>query len=270
MSVESLRGTNFCDSESGLIQHWAKSLTMGLECNTQKAIRLFNFVQDGIKYSILHDWSETASQTLERGRGSCSNKATLLAALLRAVGIPSGFGVLTVDGKRYFGPMWIPQLQKYCDVDSRHFYNYVHLKGRWLRCDSSDDYRVSLGSGHFNQPCERVHFDGTQHADLHLAPEHVLERSGLLFDIDRFMLKSTKKPHADFQTMDRYFDFMREARACIPDDGSDHRANMPELISRLEEGFQRWTSDREKKTVSVRGVSQLRSTVQLENNGELT
>lgn len=67
---------------------------------------VFEYVRDEVK----HSWdvrdprvSLTASETLEQGVGLCYAKAHLLAALLRAEGIPAGlcYQLLTDDGQTY-------------------------------------------------------------------------------------------------------------------------------------------------------------------------
>ncbi|MEV4431478.1 transglutaminase family protein [Streptomyces sp. NPDC049555] len=223
-----LEGTRFCDSTSAPIARTAADVTAGAADDREKAVRLFRWVQDEIQYAILHDWSRTASQTLLQRRGSCSNKANLLCAMLRAQRIPAGFGVLVVHGRKYFGPAWFPALQQRCDERSRHFFATVHLGGRWLRCDPSDDHALSAATSHINPPSARVCFSGTDHADLRLDPAHVLSSTWPVADIDRFLARRTTKPKEDFELLDSAVRFARQHGAACKD------------LRELEEKFWAW------------------------------
>ncbi|MFH8787696.1 transglutaminase-like domain-containing protein [Streptomyces roseoverticillatus] len=204
-----LDSTRFCDAGSKAIADAAAEATDGAITDRDKAVALFRWVQDEIKYAILHDWTHTATETLRMGRGSCSNKANLLCAMLRAQNIPAGFGVLVVNGKEYFGQGWFPALREMCDETSRHFFGVVHLGGKWLRCDPSDDRALSAGASHINRPSTRIHFDGTAHADMLLDPAHVLSSSWPVPDIDRFLARKTTKPRENFAYMNSYVEFVR-------------------------------------------------------------
>ncbi len=72
----------------------AQELTNGLQSEVVKAQRLFEWVRDEIPHSndINADVVTcSASEVLQAGTGICFAKSHLLAALLRATGIPAGF-----------------------------------------------------------------------------------------------------------------------------------------------------------------------------------
>ena len=72
----------------------AHELTHGLKSEVEKARRLFEWVRDEIPHSkdINADVVTcSASEVLQAGTGICYAKSHLLAALLRAAGIPTGF-----------------------------------------------------------------------------------------------------------------------------------------------------------------------------------
>ncbi|HUW82433.1 MAG TPA: transglutaminase-like domain-containing protein [Phycisphaerae bacterium] len=72
----------------------AQELTHGLQSEVEKARRLFEWVRDEIPHSkdINADVVAcSASEVLRAGTGICFAKSHLLAALLRAIGIPAGF-----------------------------------------------------------------------------------------------------------------------------------------------------------------------------------
>ncbi|MFW9942163.1 MAG: transglutaminase family protein, partial [Candidatus Thorarchaeota archaeon] len=92
---ETLKPTFFLDWKHPSVLQKAKELTDGIEDDIGKAIKLFYFVRDGIRYSVKdsrlsynkEEWKP--SLTLKKGYAFCIPKAILLASLARAVGIPS-------------------------------------------------------------------------------------------------------------------------------------------------------------------------------------
>ncbi len=89
----------------------------------------FEFVRDEIAHSLDvddHRVMITASETLAEGVGLCYSKAHLLAALLRARGVPAGLcyqRLRSADGQRH----------------EVHGLIAVHLEGTWHRQDPRDD-----------------------------------------------------------------------------------------------------------------------------------
>jgi len=106
----------------------AKVLAKGKENKEGIANACFEFVRDEIKHSWDYEMNPvtcTASDVLKHGTGYCYAKSHLLAALLRANGIPAGlcYQRLTIrDDKPPF---------------SLHGLNAVHLDGHgWYRIDA--------------------------------------------------------------------------------------------------------------------------------------
>lgn len=62
-----------------------------------KVKAIYNFVRDEIKFGYNISDDIPASQVLKDGYGQCNTKATLLMALLRAVGIPNRIHGFTID-----------------------------------------------------------------------------------------------------------------------------------------------------------------------------
>ena len=88
-----LKSTNYIDWKNPAVLEKARQLANGLEGDKAIARRCFEFVRD----EISHSWDArqnpvtcAASQVLEHGTGYCYAKSHLLAALLRANGIPAG------------------------------------------------------------------------------------------------------------------------------------------------------------------------------------
>ena len=90
---EYLQPTEFLDFDDQTVKDFAETNTVGAETETEKAVKLYYAVRDGFQYNpyILDLRREglTASDLLTRKRGYCVEKAILLAATARAVGVPS-------------------------------------------------------------------------------------------------------------------------------------------------------------------------------------
>jgi transglutaminase-like putative cysteine protease len=122
-----LRSTAVIDCENPAVAAVAWALR-GDRVDTEAiAKRCFEWVRDEIKHSAdfaLTAVTCTASEVLEEGSGYCYAKSHLLAALLRANGIPAGLCyqrlALDDDGRRF----------------SLHGFNAVHLPAvGWYRID---------------------------------------------------------------------------------------------------------------------------------------
>jgi len=118
------------DVEHAAIQEFVATRPQGAKTDEQVAHETFRFVRDEIK----HSWdvldprvTAKASEVLELGVGICYAKSHLLAALLRAYGIPSGlcYQRLTLGDTPESG---------FCI----HGLNSVYLAShnRWIRLDS--------------------------------------------------------------------------------------------------------------------------------------
>lgn len=208
-----LTATHYCDSDAPSIQEVARSLTYGCRDDRERAIAVFEWVQDEIPYRIFHDWGQTASETLAMRGGACTNKANLYVAFMRAIGIPAGFHVLVVNGQHYFGPVWVPTVSRLCSEVSVHIHAAVQLDGQWLRCDPTDDIGITHGTAHVNPPSERVVFDGRTDAVLNLDSTYVYKQSECLPDIDHLLQKRSEKPALFFRVMDLYLEFGRRIGA---------------------------------------------------------
>lgn len=126
-----LKCDDIIDYDNPLVEETAEQITEGLRDNISKAQAIYEFVRDHILHSFQIDATSItvkASEVLEKGHGTCYAQAHLLAALMRAAGIPCGLCYQAVKDND--------------DPDSRlvvHGYNAVYIEeiGRWVRLDAS-------------------------------------------------------------------------------------------------------------------------------------
>ena len=179
--------SRFVESDSVEVQDFVSSALRDLPADAidrDKAIRLFEAVRDGIRYDpycfALDEDSYRASRIAGAEAAFCVPKAILLAACLRAAGIPAALGFADVRNH-----LNTPKLQELMGTDLFIYHGYVQL---WL---DDEVYKVTPA---FNiELCERfgvkpLVFDGHHDALFHEFDEknnrhmeYVNDR-GLFFD----------------------------------------------------------------------------------------
>ena len=155
-----LQPTFFMECGHPRVREAARRLTESLPEAKMKARSLFLFVRDEIRYnpycfSTSRD-DYRAHAILARGQGYCIQKAVLLAALCRAVGIPSR--LLLAHIRNHQVPEKLTAMMQ-TNVFYCHGYNEIYLDGRWLKATPIFDRFM----------CERlgirpVNFDGSKNA----------------------------------------------------------------------------------------------------------
>lgn len=156
----------FVESDSPEVQEFVSSALRDLSPDAtkrDKAIRLFEAVRDDIRYDpysfALDEDSYRASRIAGAEAAFCVPKAILLAACLRAVGIPAALGFADVRNH-----LNTPKLQELMGTDLFIYHGYVQL---WL---DGEPYKVTPA---FNMElCERFEvkplvFDGYHDALFH-------------------------------------------------------------------------------------------------------
>jgi transglutaminase-like putative cysteine protease len=128
------------DSDHPAIRGRARALTQGTTDSDEVVGALFAYVRDAIAYDMAPDLSGDdpwrASDTLARRRGFCQQKAVLLAALLRAAGIPAALSFQVLRSHQI--PPHYAEFLGGQDMDV-HGLNLVHLGGVWRRIDATLD-----------------------------------------------------------------------------------------------------------------------------------
>jgi transglutaminase-like putative cysteine protease len=129
-----LRPTRFIDGDDAEVAAYARRAVGAATEPREKAVKLYYAVRDDFRYDPYRvEMSEAhfrASACIERGYGFCITKAVLLAAALRAAGVPArlGFG----DVRNHLATKRLIELNN-GDVFYFHGYTDVLVDGRWVK-----------------------------------------------------------------------------------------------------------------------------------------
>ncbi len=182
--------TEYCDADHPDIQKLAYQITLNCGHEKEKAMALFYWVRDNIIYRV-GLWNRKASETIYEREGTCTNKANVLVALLRACQIPAGYGLLKVDGRRYWGPATPPMIAKHVGKIGIHLYVGVYLN-QWIRIDPSDDCYLCNNIGYINPTATLLEWDGKKDAIIPIDPKHIFSNQFPFANIDHIMKKAPK------------------------------------------------------------------------------
>jgi len=157
---EYLRPTEFLDSDHPDVRDFAVRNTASAESDRDKAVSLYYAVRDGFQYDPyvldLRRDSLRASNLLTKTRGYCVEKAVLLAATARSVGIPSRLSFYIV--RNHIATERLAQaLEK--DYLVFHGAAEMYLDGKWLKTTPAFNKRLCDFLG-----VEPIEFDGTADA----------------------------------------------------------------------------------------------------------
>lgn len=153
----------FIDSGHASIIALANELTLADDSDRQRAVSLYYWVRDEIRYNPYAVSGEPegyrASRTLAEGEGWCVPKAVLLAALCRAAGLPARLGF--ADVRNHLSTARMRELMG-TDLFYFHGYTAIFLDGRWLKATPA--FNLSL--------CERfgllpLEFNGREDSIYH-------------------------------------------------------------------------------------------------------
>lgn len=126
-----LEESMWIDYQHPLIQEKIHQIKQMASTKLERAELAFNFVRDEITHSFDIDSTKvtaSASEAIEQREGICFAKAHLLAALLRGMGIPTGFCYQRVTRKgtvesgyalHGLNAVYFDELQKWFRVDPR-------------------------------------------------------------------------------------------------------------------------------------------------------
>ena len=163
-----LRSTFFIDCDAPAVLEKSGELTAGILKKRDKAIHIFNFVRDQIRYNVYspRSFSEDfrASHVLARREGYCVQKAVLLVALARGARIPARLRFAEIRNHLTSGEF----LEKRgSNLFPFHGLADLNIDGRWVRATPTYDIEYCKKAG-----VEPGAFDGKNDA---LLPPHTLD-----------------------------------------------------------------------------------------------
>ena len=157
-----LEPTEFLDFQRERVRNKANEITNVLKTDKEKAIALFYWVRDNIKYNMYTynpkiKANLKASVTLRRKNGFCMSKAVLLSALARAAGIPARIRMVDIINHK-INPKIIDLMQT--NIFHCHGISEILLNGNWLKLTPVFDKDTALKAGFV----PLIEFDGKNDA----------------------------------------------------------------------------------------------------------
>ncbi len=159
-----LAPTRYIDFDEPTVAAYARDVIGEERDEIGMALKLYYAVRDDIRYSPydidLTPEGFTASACLERGIGFCITKSTLLAAVGRAVGLPTRLGF--ADVRNHLATKRLIELQDGNDMFVYHGYTELYLEGKWVK--ATPVFNLSLCEKFRVLPLE---FDGRNDSIFH-------------------------------------------------------------------------------------------------------
>ena len=151
-----LQPTEFLDSDHESVRSFAEQHTASAKTDVERAVSLYYAVRDGFQYDPyvldLRRDALKASVLLTKTRGYCVEKALLLAAAARAVGVPSRLSFYIVRNH-----IATERLAKALEKDYLVFHGAaeMYLGNRWIKTTPAFNKRLCDFLG-----VEPIEFDG--------------------------------------------------------------------------------------------------------------
>lgn len=157
-----LQPNEFFDFNKKTVMNKAIEITNGLKSEKEKAIALFYWVRDEIKYNMALFVPKVknyfiASKTIRRREGFCVSKSILLSTLARVVGIPARIHL--VDLINHLISQKVIDFMGH-NVMYFHAYSEFYLNNKWVKLTPSFDQQTAI-RGRF---LPMVEFDGENDA----------------------------------------------------------------------------------------------------------
>lgn len=157
-----LQPTEFFDFDKKIVQNQLKEIIKGLDTVKEKAIALFYWVRDEIKYNMATYLPNSksnfkASVTLRRKNGFCVSKSILLSSFARAIRIPARIHL--VDLINHKVSQRVIEFMGH-NIMYYHGYSEFYLNGKWLKLTPSFDKATAIKGGFLPM----VEFDGESDA----------------------------------------------------------------------------------------------------------
>lgn len=157
-----LQPTKFFDFNKSKVKQKALEIINGCKSDKEKAIALFYWVRDEIKYNmqlfipkIINNFK--ASKVIQKHQGFCVSKSILLSTLARAVGIPARIHL--VDLINHLVSQKIIDFMG-TNVMYYHGFSELFIDGKWVKLTPSFDKDTAIKGGFLPM----VEFDGENDA----------------------------------------------------------------------------------------------------------
>lgn len=158
-----LQSAEYIDSAADNLREFAQSSVHTNQTQTEQAVALYYAVRDGIRYTPYLDFGDPetyrASSVLRNGFGFCISKASLLAAVGRALGIPSRIGFADVTNH-----LNTPRLREMNggDLMRWHAFTEFFLQEKWVKATPA--FNLELCTKFRVRPLE---FNGSEDSIFH-------------------------------------------------------------------------------------------------------
>jgi len=160
MMEQFLTPTEFLDSDHDSVRAYAEKNTVGASNDIERAVKLYYAVRDDFQYDPyqldLRRESVRASKLLTKKRGYCVEKALLLAAAARSVGIPSRLSFYIVKNHIATEKLALALEKDYLVF---HGAAEMFLEGKWVKGTPAFNRRLCDFLG-----VDPIEFDGTSDA----------------------------------------------------------------------------------------------------------
>lgn len=185
---EYLSATKVCDVDSPDIKMKSYLLTKKSYSEKQKAIDIFNFVRDEIKYRFDYPYTK-ASETLKKGYGNCFNKTNLQIALLRSCGIYAGYKIYLIK-KDVFFPIVPEEIYKLINQPTIHVSCAIYLEEKWIEADPTIDFELYNRIYRNIENWKYSDWEGAN--EISLPAKYIIECEGIYSNIDLYLLNPPK------------------------------------------------------------------------------
>ncbi|MCE7747213.1 MAG: transglutaminase domain-containing protein [Candidatus Heimdallarchaeota archaeon] len=187
---EFFKPTKSLDFNKSFVKNKALEIVKDAETETDKALSIFNWMKDNIKFSVSNTDAK-ASRTLKKGYGECANRTVLHVALLRAVGIPARMRY--VDLKSELLQPIIPSfLFSRIPPKLGHIWPECYIDNKWISCETFYDtalYEKMLEKNMITKDqVPTINWDGK--TDLILLKNWILEDKGSIDSFDVLNIKA--------------------------------------------------------------------------------
>ncbi|MBD3256621.1 MAG: hypothetical protein GF383_16125 [Candidatus Lokiarchaeota archaeon] len=153
-----LQSSEFFDFHKRRVKTKALEITDGCQKEEEKAIKLFYWVRDNIKYNMSLFIPKIknnfiASKVIRKKEGFCVSKSVVLSSLARAVGIPARIHL--VDLINHLVSQKVIDFMG-TNVMYYHGFSELYINNKWVKLTPSFDRETAIRGG-FLPMCE---FDG--------------------------------------------------------------------------------------------------------------